>query len=74
MNKRVTVVLKLDPDLSAALRRASGATGKSVDALVEEAAREWLAAHPEQSGMSDAELASKAIMERYSEVMRRLAK
>jgi hypothetical protein len=74
MNKRVSVMLKLDPDLSAELRRASGASGRSFDDLVEEAVREWLASHSEEASSSEVERAYKEIMARYSGVSRRLAK
>lgn len=74
MNKRVTVMLKMDPDVSATLRRASGITGQSVDDLVEEAARAWIAAHPDQAGTSKVERAFQESLERYDELYRRLAK
>jgi hypothetical protein len=72
MNKRVSVLLKLDPDLSHALRRASGASGQSVDDLVAEAVREWLAAHPDQAGLTASERALQASLAESNALLRRL--
>lgn len=74
MNKRVSVLLKLDPDLSDALRRASGVTGHSVDDLVAEAVREWLKAHPDRAGLSATERAVQDSLAEYNALYRRLAK
>ncbi|MBL8516037.1 MAG: hypothetical protein JNM76_03615 [Betaproteobacteria bacterium] len=74
MNKRVSVLLKLDPDLSDALRRASGVTGQSVDDLVAEAVREWLKAHPDQAGLFASERALQDSLAEYNALYRRLSK
>lgn len=74
MNKRVSVLLKLDPDLSDALRRASGVTGQSVDDLIAEAVREWLTAHPDRAGLSASERAVQDSLAEYNALFRRLSK
>ena len=74
MNKRVSVLLKLDPDLSGALRRASGVTGVSVDDLVAQAVRDWLKAHPDQAGLSPSERALLESQAAYDALYSRLAK
>ncbi len=74
MNKRVTVVLKMDADVSAMLRRASSITGKSADDLVDEAVRAWIAAHPDEAGTSKVERAFQDSLVQFDELYRRLAK
>lgn len=74
MNQKVSLLLRIDPALTESLRRASSATGRTVDDLIAEAVREWFANHPDESGLTDNERAYQQSLAEVEALYRRLKK
>lgn len=74
MSQKVSLLLRIDPNLSDSLRRAAAANNRSVDDLIAEAIREWFANHPEESGLSENERAYQQSLADFDALYRRLKK